>query len=102
VRSRNRNFAGGVGAQFPVSTGVFDKVYPAIAALGADYLAVWEDNRIGPDPDIFGARITAAGVGANFSVWVLPDCSKAALIESRALPLTISLPCNGLGNYSIS
>lgn len=78
------SFAGGVGAQFPISTGVFDKVYPAIAALGADYLAVWEDNRIGPDPDIFGARITAAGVGANFPICTFGGGQKEPAIAANS------------------
>lgn len=44
-----------------ISTGAGAQQYPAVAFDGADYLAVWQDNREYGDWDICGARVAITG-----------------------------------------
>lgn len=48
-------------AGIAVSAAANSQVYPAIAWGGASYLVAWHDSRAGPDWDIYGARVSAAG-----------------------------------------
>jgi hypothetical protein len=60
---------------FAISTAINIQSRPALAARGSDYLVVWEDGRGGASSDIFGARVTSAGVVADpFSI---PICTAA-------------------------
>lgn len=53
---------------FQLSTGTGQHNTPSVASIGTDYLVVWEDWRESPDDqswpnsDIYGTRVTAAGV----------------------------------------
>jgi hypothetical protein len=47
---------------FPISQAPNDQVSPAVAASGGNFLVVWQDLRGGTDYDIYGARVTGAGV----------------------------------------
>jgi hypothetical protein len=68
IRGARVSLANVPGAEFTISAATNNERTPAVASIGSDYLVVWEDNRIGPDPDVFGARVTAAGVGAPIEV----------------------------------
>ena len=48
-------------AGLPLSKASSSQGVPAIATNGTDYLVVWNDTRTGT-ADVFGARVTAAGV----------------------------------------
>jgi len=39
-----------------------DQAFPAAAFDGTNYLVVWEDGRTGTHPDMYGARVSKAGV----------------------------------------
>ncbi len=45
-----------------ISTAAHDQWLPALSFDGTDFLVVWVDKRSGPYSDIYGARVTAAGV----------------------------------------
>jgi hypothetical protein len=45
-----------------ISTAANNQLDPAVAYDGTDFLVVWEDYRSGVDWDIYGARVTQAGV----------------------------------------
>lgn len=47
---------------FAITTAAYDQQYPCVAFDGTNYLVVWEDDRLGSDPDIFGSRVTPSGV----------------------------------------
>jgi hypothetical protein len=49
-------------AGIPVSTATYDQFVPALAFDGTNFLVVWMDFRGGVDSDIYGARVTQAGV----------------------------------------
>lgn len=49
------------GADFAVSTGVGSQASPAATRRGTGFLVAWTDSRAG-NQDIYGARVTAAGV----------------------------------------
>ncbi|MEO7730420.1 MAG: hypothetical protein ABIY55_05570 [Kofleriaceae bacterium] len=46
----------------PVSNATFSQASPSVTMSAGNYFAVWNDSRNGVDRDIFGARITSAGV----------------------------------------
>jgi hypothetical protein len=48
-------------AGIAVSKAANDQLYPAVAFNGAQYLVTWQDNRSGPNTDIYGARVSTAG-----------------------------------------
>lgn len=50
------------GGGIPVCTLWQQQQAPAVASDGTGYLTVWQDNRGGVSPDIYGARLSAAGV----------------------------------------
>jgi hypothetical protein len=52
---------GGSGGGFAISSLLHDQCKPAVTFGGANYLVVWQDLRNG-DNDIYGARVTPAGV----------------------------------------
>jgi hypothetical protein len=39
-----------------------DQTFPAVAFDGTNYMVVWQDGRTGTYPDIYGARVTTAGI----------------------------------------
>jgi hypothetical protein len=45
-----------------ISTAADDQDHPALAFDGANFLIVWEDRRGGDSTDIYGARMTSAGI----------------------------------------
>jgi len=45
-----------------ISQASSDQQYPALASDGADFLVAWEDYRSGGVSDIYGARVTPAGL----------------------------------------
>jgi MYXO-CTERM domain-containing protein len=47
---------------FPVATAENDQSFPAVAWDGSNYLVVWSDLRSAANLDIYGARVSAAGV----------------------------------------
>ena len=49
-------------AGIAVSTATDDQNHPALAFDGANFLVVWEDGRSGDSTDIYGVRVTPAGV----------------------------------------
>ena len=52
-----------IGLDQPVThPGSGIQTQPEVASNGTDYLVVWEDERNGPNADIYGARVSAAGV----------------------------------------
>src|SRR5207244_1699991 len=57
--------AGQVLDEFPIFTAPGGQVLPSVAFDGVNYLVIWSDTRsgspVGPDADIFGARVTPAG-----------------------------------------
>jgi hypothetical protein len=58
--------AGQVLNEFPIFIAPGGQVFPSVAFDGANYLVIWSDTRsgspVGPDADIFGARVTPAGI----------------------------------------
>ncbi len=42
-----------------------DQAFPAVAFDGTNYLVVWEDGRTGTYPDIYGARVSKAGLAVD-------------------------------------
>src|SRR5215204_3239801 len=50
------------GPGIPVSTAPAQQVLPAVAFDGTNYLVVWQDRRTDDVYDIYGARVTPAGV----------------------------------------
>jgi len=48
-------------AGIAISTAAYGQYFPAIAYDGAGYLVVWQDERSGGSPDIYGARVTPGG-----------------------------------------
>ncbi len=46
----------------PISTAVDAQSLPDVAFDGTNYLVVWQDERNGPDSEVFGARVTPAGI----------------------------------------
>lgn len=51
-------------AGFPVARTSGIKRSPRVASNGVDYLVVWQDER-GATPDIYGARVSGAGVALD-------------------------------------
>jgi len=49
----------------PISTATSDQSFPAVAYDGANYMVVWQDYRAGFYYDIYGSRLTKAGVVLN-------------------------------------
>jgi hypothetical protein len=68
IRGARVSLANVPGSDFSISAAANYERTPAVASIGSDYFVVWEDNRIGPDPDVFGALVTAAGVGTHVEV----------------------------------
>ncbi len=68
---------------FAISLGPNDQLYPAAVANGSDSFVVWQDGRNpATAPDIYGARVTSAGVvldpsGIAISTAVGPQASPA-------------------------
>ncbi|MEO0102820.1 MAG: T9SS type A sorting domain-containing protein, partial [candidate division WOR-3 bacterium] len=46
----------------PISTAYYDQWYPSIIFGGVNYFVAWEDYRNGSDWNIYGARVSQAGV----------------------------------------
>jgi hypothetical protein len=49
-------------AGLAISTAAGGQTYPAVAWDGQAFLVAWQDTRNGTLPDVYGARVTAAGV----------------------------------------
>ena len=49
------------GSLISTNTAGSDQLDPTIATNGADYFVVWEDNRNGSAPDIYGTRLSSTG-----------------------------------------
>lgn len=47
---------------FAISAAAYDQLYPCVAFDGMNYLVVWQDERGGDNPDIFGSRVTPSGI----------------------------------------
>lgn len=56
------NSAGQVLNSFAIATALGSQVQPVVACNGTDFLVVWADYRNGPTADVYGARVSAAGV----------------------------------------
>ncbi len=54
--------AGQVLDSFAIATAPGSQVRPAVACNGTDFFVVWADYRNGVTADVYGARVTAAGV----------------------------------------
>jgi len=49
-------------AGIPLATAAGDQVYPAVCFDGTNFLVVWQDSRNGNYCDIYGTRVTQAGI----------------------------------------
>ncbi len=45
----------------PISAETGDQDFSSVAFDGSNYLVVWQDGRVGPSKDIYGARVTPTG-----------------------------------------
>jgi hypothetical protein len=66
-----------------ISSAIGHQRNPAVAFDGTNYLAVWEDTRNGPSPDIFAARVSPAGAVLDASG--LPLCQRFSPQEHPAV-----------------
>lgn len=74
------------GGGIPVYTHWTQQQSPVVASDGTGYLAVWQDNRGGTIPDIYGARISAAGVLLDtdgFAVSLDENAQREAAVASN-------------------
>src|SRR2546426_7075519 len=53
IRGARVSLANVPGPDFLISGAANSERTPAAASIGSDYFVVWEDNRFGPDPDVF-------------------------------------------------
>jgi hypothetical protein len=70
----------------PISTAANDQGSPAVAFDGTNLLVVWEDHRNDYYPDIYGVRVTQAGVvldptGIAISTAVFEQCIPAVAFD---------------------
>ncbi|QSQ24342.1 cadherin-like domain-containing protein [Pyxidicoccus parkwayensis] len=57
-----------------ISTATRWQHLPSITSLGGEYLVVWQDHRVStPDPNIQGARVTAAGLVRDTAGFAIAD-----------------------------
>jgi len=63
--------AGGIA----ISTATNDQIEPSVAFDGANYLVAWTDGRNSSDFDIFGARVSQAGVVLDASGFAISTAS---------------------------
>lgn len=71
----------------PISTAADDQDYPAVAFDGTNFLVVWGDDRSGNDPDIYGARVSQAGVvldSSGIAISTAPDYQGGAALAFDA------------------
>jgi MYXO-CTERM domain-containing protein len=62
---------------FPVTTASGDQNTPSVAFNGTNFLVVWADFRNGATSDVYGARVTTAGVRLDASGIVIANAAGA-------------------------
>ena len=58
---------------FPICQAPYEQTRPAAAFDGTNYLVVWDDSRDTADPDIYAARVTAAGTVLDPNGFLVAD-----------------------------
>jgi len=66
-----------------ISTASKDQFAPALAFDGTNYLVVWEDYRSSNNPDIYGARVSPAGVVSDEGSVLRPPGNQTGLALAR-------------------
>jgi hypothetical protein len=74
-----------------VSSAVFAQSSPAVTTSAGNFFAVWNDSRGGVDRDIFGARVTSAGVVLDTGGKPITTATGDQLVPDIATNGTVSL-----------
>ena len=94
--------------EFPIFVAPGGQVMPAVAFDGANYLVVWSDTRsgsaVGPDADIYGTRVTPAGVvldpaGIPISTGAGPQASPGIAFDGTNYFVVWEDSRNGPGDF---
>ena len=67
----------------PVSLAANNQRYPAVAFDGTEFLVVWEDSRSGNDYDVYGVRVTSAGVVFDSGAVVMQEGDQLCPVLAR-------------------
>ena len=79
-------------AGLPISTAANDQASPSVAASSSGYLVVWRDERGGSDLDIYGTRVTTAGVVSDLD-GIAISTNAASSLSDLARPVSfLSFP----------